>query len=245
MRILWVWLLILILPVTVMGEEVFHHDYVLEFILKREGGLNLHEPMSVGGKSYAGITQYSYQSWRRDQADMKHLPTDIEDLAGSLSHLGPMHPDHKDGSKHSGGVCLDVIKRFYYDYLERYNCWAIHRYLQLGYADFVILAGHPAIRTIQELAGVEADGVWGSKTSRAVVTLDTSIDIRSMRSGNFGWEIYLDFDYKKRVFFKSLLDRHPDRYRQGYADWIRRSDAIEAILKPILLGPNDEAGLIR
>lgn len=35
---------------------------VLDFILEKEAGLNLHDVHTVGGKSYAGITQKTWEA---------------------------------------------------------------------------------------------------------------------------------------------------------------------------------------
>ena len=40
------------------------HSKVLKLILESEGGLNEDEPAHVGGVSYAGITQKTYDAWQ-------------------------------------------------------------------------------------------------------------------------------------------------------------------------------------
>ena len=48
---------------------------ILDFILEKEAGLNLHDVHTVGGKSYAGITQKTWEAWRNRQDDKDNIPS--------------------------------------------------------------------------------------------------------------------------------------------------------------------------
>ena len=195
------------------GDGALSHGVILEFVLRSEGGLNVNEPKRVGGRSYAGITQQDWMEWRRMQADMDHLPGDVARLAGGNSDKGPLAD--KDAR-------LDLVKRFYYSYYARYHCWAVPEFLQLIFTDFSTIAGHRALELLQGILGVGVDGIWGTGTDFAVAQLAREIKDNSRR----GWQVFGEFDKRKRAYFEGLVRRDPGQYAGVYAGWIARSDAV-------------------
>ena len=197
------------------------HDFILEFILKEEQGLNLHEPADVGGKSYAGITQRSYDEWRLRQGDMMHLPTDVSELAGVSPDRSPLV---------DGAAQLAIVKRFYYDYLgDEYHAWKVPPALQLIYADFAVLSGHHAIKALQELLQgyrptnrkpLETDGIWGSRTDEAV----QGFILNGYGESGYAREIFWKYDLIKRRTLAKIAK--VNGLEQDFEGWTRRSDAI-------------------
>ena len=183
---------------------------VLDFILEQEAGLNRHD---VNGKTYAGITQQTWQMWRARQPDKHALPIDIESLAGSPIHVNPMK---------SQGARIDLIKRFYFDYFNEYNTWDVHHSLQLIYADMVVLSGHRAIYILQDLLAVDSDGVWGHQTDIAIRKLNRKLDSSVADQRRF----FGLFDSRKRAFLQGLIDRHPMTYGHYRDVWFSRADIV-------------------
>ena len=121
------------------------HDHALMFIIAHDESVN-------DANNYAGITQKKWEIWRSKQGDIRHLPRYVRELAGNPT-LNPLKDPKVD---------ITIIKRYYYDTLQRrWHAWDIHPALQLIYADFVTLVGREAVKEVQKLVGVEADGQWG------------------------------------------------------------------------------------
>ena len=178
------------------------HEHTLAFILHHEGGV------TRDGLTYAGITQRTWQAWRETQKDKAHLPKQVK-------HLSPN---------------ITVVKRFYYDYFHTWHAWDIHPALQLIYADFVVLSGSEAVREVQRLAGVQADGVWGYHTAQAVKKFNAELDKKNK------WKAFLEFDKMKREFFNTLATENPAKYKPSLLNWMKRSDDLKAYMEPILGG---------
>ena len=188
------------------------HDHTLKFILIHEGGV------TPDGLTYAGITQHTWESWREKQTDKAHLPKLVKNLAGNPKRNALDDPK----------ASTTVVKRFYYDYFHEWHAWDIHPVLQLIYADFVVLSGSEAVREVQKLAGVQADGVWGYHTAVAVKKFNANLDHKNK------WKTFQQFDKMKRSFFYSLAKRNPAKYAADLHSWIKRSDDLEAYMEPML-----------
>ena len=197
------------------------HDEALMFVIQHEGGLTK-EPAHVGGKSYAGITQNNWTEWRMQQGDAVHLPLEVEVLGGENPSASPLVEKTSN---------LAVIKRFYYDYYETYHVWDLHPSLQLAYCDGVTLTGHEAVRIIQRIVGVRADGKWGRGTARAVQAFNNRIDGDKDRQ----WTAFQMFDKLKRNFFNHLVVSNQDdkKYLKG---WFARSDDVLARTRGLIYG---------
>ena len=201
--------------------EYPNHDFILEFILKEEQGLNLSEPANVGGKSYAGITQRSYDQWRKRQGDMMHLPVDVSELAGTMPDRSPLVDD---------AAQLAIVKRFYYDYLGvEYHAWETPSVLQLIYADFAVLSGHHAIKALQLVLKeyqvkvsnpLGVDGIWGSHTAHVVNNF-----IKNGYDKVYARQVFDRYDAEKRKIFARIVKVNP-HLQKNLAGWLKRSDAI-------------------
>ena len=127
-------------------------EKIIDLILKSEGGLNEDEPSHVGGVSYAGITQKTYEAYKSRLPD--NAPHSVRDLVGNSK----------------------TIYNFYDLYLGDFHVWELPECLQYLHADFAVNAGSAAVKIIQELVGSDVDGVWGSGTSRDVASWKQRFD---------------------------------------------------------------------
>ena len=217
--------------------EYPNHDFILEFILKEEQGLNLSEPANVGGKSYAGITQRSYDQWRKRQGDMMHLPVDVSELAGTMPDRSPLVDD---------AAQLAIVKRFYYDYLgDEYHAWEAPPVLQLIYADFAVLSGHHAIKALQELVQgyqptnrtpLTIDGIWGSRTDETV----QGFILNGYGASGYAREIFGKYDLIKRRWLARIVKVNP-HLQKNLAGWLKRSDAIVESMQQYLPASRSES----
>ena len=175
---------------------------------------------------YAGITQKKWEIWRSKQGDIRHLPRYVRELAGN-PELNPLKDPKVD---------ITIIKRYYYDSLHRWHAWDIHPALQLIYADFVTLVGREAVKGIQKLVGVEADGQWGTGTADAVRAFNADFESKRSQNPDYAWKVFLDFDAQKRAVFQSLVKENPEKDDNDLQNWLKRSDALKTYMQPIFTG---------
>lgn len=204
---------------TNFSDIPIDHNHALVFIIRHEEGVN-------NVNTYAGITQKKWEIWRSKQGDIRHLPRYVGMLAGNPK----LHP-LKDPEAN-----IIVIKRFYYDSLHKWHAWDIHPALQLIYADFVTLVGREAVKEIQKLVGVEADGMWGDATAKAVKIFNVDLEAKRSQNPGYAWKIFLRFDTQKRSVFQSLAKKNPEKYASHLQSWLKRSDDLKTYMQPILTG---------
>ena len=179
---------------------------VLSLILKSEGGLNENEPAHVGGVSYAGITQQAWDVYCKKQSfDLPHSVRELED-------------------KH------DLVEEFYTDYFGKYHVWELPEFLQYIFADFVVNAGSAAVKIVQDLAGIEADGIWGSGTSRAVQSWAKEVESSLLTDPNIDNELITEFHNQKIEHYERLAEKNPGKYLKYLSGWKRRANNVIADL---------------
>ncbi len=193
------------------------HDHALVFIIAHEESVN-------DASNYAGITQKKWEIWRSKQGDIRHLPRYVRELAGN-PELNPLKDPKVD---------ITIIKRYYYDSLHRWHAWDIHPALQLIYADFVTLAGREAVKAVQKLVGVEADGQWGTGTADAVRTFNADFEAKRSQNPDYAWKVFLEFDAQKRAVFQSLAKKNPEKDDGDLQKWLKRSNALKTYMQPVL-----------
>ena len=176
-----------------------HHE-VLSLILEDEGGLNENEPVHVGGVSYAGITQQTYDGWCAPNNPVKS----VKDLAN--------HPD--------------LVHEFYEDYFTKYHVWELPECLQYIFADFVVNAGSAAVKIIQRFAGVDDDGIWGSGTSEAVLQWKLGVDKEIASDPNADNELITAFHEQKIQHYTFLATENPQKYGQYLSGWKQRANKV-------------------
>ncbi|MCY3739916.1 MAG: hypothetical protein OXH00_02730 [Candidatus Poribacteria bacterium] len=178
---------------------------VLSLILKSEGGLNEDEPAHVGGISYAGITQTTWDAYRVRNSG---LPKSVRDLAGQH----------------------DLVEAFYVDYFGKYHVWELPEFLQYIFADFVVNAGSAAVKIIQNMAGADVDGLWGSGTSRAVKAWKLHVETSLASDPNIDNELITEFHNYKIAHYERLAQLNPEKYARYLPGWKRRANKVLADL---------------
>ena len=185
-------------------------DNVVELILKSEGGLNENEPASVGGISYAGVTQKAYDAYLpRIRLDIPNAPDSVRDLETRPA----------------------IVHKFYDMYLETYHVWLLPEFLQFIYADFVVNAGAAAVKIIQKMAGVDADGVFGSGTKAAVFQWQREVEAQVAKDPSIDNDLILEFHNAKLDHYDRLVAANPDKFGKWLKGWQRRALDVLAELK--------------
>ena len=187
------------------------HSEVLNLILKSEGGLNENEPAHVGGVSYAGITQKTYDGWLAEYRSGTATPAANANPPPSVRDLSDRH---------------DVVSAFYTDYFERYHTWELPEFLQYIYADFVVNAGSAAVKIIQRMVEVDDDGAWGTGTSRAVHEWKTHVEDALASDPNVDNDLITQFHEQKLAHYNNLAEMNPAKFGQYLAGWKRRCNNV-------------------
>ena len=178
---------------------------VIDLILKSEGGLNEQEPESVGGVSYAGITQKAYAAY------FPHIQPHIPDAPASVR-----------GIVERG----DVIDAFYELYLSDFDVWILPDFLQYMYADFVVNAGGAAVKIVQRLSGCNADGVFGSGTRAAVIAWTEQVNARLATDESVDNSLIMEFHAQKLEHYDRLVAANPEKFGKFHKGWIRRANHV-------------------
>ena len=178
------------------------HSKVLKLILESEGGLNEDEPAHVGGVSYAGITQKTYQAWQ---------PPPGVDKPPTVRLL----QDYPQ-----------IVELFYINYFSKYHTWELPEFLQYMYADFVVNAGSAAVKIIQRLVGVDADGAWGKGTSAAVAEWKTGVEGALASDPHVDNNLITEFHEQKLSHYNQLAETNPDKYAKYLPGWKRRCNNV-------------------
>lgn len=153
---------------------------------KWEGG-QVDDPIDPGGRTNAGITQKSWNAWAKENSTVS---------AKDVFHLTE-----------------EEIKAFY---LCEYWLPIFGRHIESQpVADFLfsmaVLQGKKAaVRRMQRILGVVADGVMGSKTLAAINAFDSLALVRRYADAN-------------REFFASIISRKPSqaRFARGWENRIK------------------------
>ena len=180
------------------------HSAVLDLILASEGGLNTDEPAHVGGISYAGITQKTYEAWLTKPRKGLYAPANVKLLESNPK----------------------VVEAFYIDYFAKYHTWELPEFLQYIYADFVVNAGSAAVKIIQRIVEVDDDGAWGSGTSKAVDEWRTGAEKALVNDPNIDNELITKFHEQKLAHYNNLAETNPEKYARYLPGWKRRCNNV-------------------
>lgn len=204
-----------------------------ELLMNSEGGLNENEPASVGGVSYAGISQKTYDSWRQSaKCQIPNAPTKVKDLAGTA--IGTVYEKRNPleiPTEH--GVRVDVIKAFYVDYLEKSYIELLPECLQYIHMDFFVNAGYTANKVVQKIlgfSGKEVDGILG-RGSRAKLKEFTANFATELELNSYADNDLIDsYDNLKLEHYESLKEKNEDLYNANIRGWKVRANHVKAEL---------------
>ena len=127
-------------------------DEALRFTLGEEGGY-VDDPRDRGGVTNRGVTQVSYDSWRRSHG---LGPQDVRLMADS-----------------------EVRELYLEKFWEAGHCGELPPTLAVAHFDWCVNHGpYRALTTLQQTLGVTADGLWGETTASAAAKSAPSAYIR-------------------------------------------------------------------
>ena len=197
-----------------------------QMIMESEGGFNPNEPASVGGKSYAGITQKAYDEWLEKKAPAIPCPPNVEDLAGSAigtewEKRSPLViPDNEHWSYK---VRVDVIVAFYTDYFYMARLEVVPKCLRYIHADFFVNSKFNANKILQQMVdftGDDVDGILGPASREKIVELQGDED-----------DLIMEYHQLKLKHYHSIQEENRELYDKNIKGWIRRSNHILAQLE--------------
>ena len=205
----------------------------LKLVLKSEGGFTI-ESEDVGGSSYAGITQDSYQK--------EYLPVHghkFPDAPATVRELGGTSvddPDYKYASPldipEEHGVRVDIIQDFYENfYLPKSGADLLPECLQYIHSDFFVNARGKAVKIIQEWAGCrEVDGHLGPETRQKVAEWTEIQEDKIENDPYHDNELITAYDEAKRDHYTFLATENPEKYGENLRGWLARCDHVKAEL---------------
>lgn len=202
-------------------------------LLKSEGGLNEKEPAEVGGVSYAGITQKTYEAWLKTNKaqEINDAPPHVRDLAGTAigtkyEKMSPLEIPIEYG------VRIDVIKAFYTDYLQKSYTELLPECLQYMHMDFFVNAGFTANKIVQRFLGVDDDGIIGRKTRPQLIEFVNAFNEELEQDKYADNNLINQYDTEKRNHYQGLVDKNPEKYGGWLNGWLTRCDHVKAELAP-------------
>lgn len=166
-------------------------DTALAFTLPAEAGY-VNDPADSGGATNRGITQAVYDDWRDEQ---KRPRRTVELLTSAEA------ADIYQNRYWKAGHCADMPLRLAVVHFD----WCVNHGIQ------------GAIKTLQQVVGVEADGVWGPATAAAVAALpDASYAYINAR----------------RAWYTQRCQVKPDQAR-FITGWLARCDKLQRYVETL------------
>jgi lysozyme family protein len=136
-------------------------DAALDFTLRWEGGY-VNDPDDLGGATNRGVTQATYDAWRRRQG---LLPRDVRDIEA------------------------DELRAIYRTYWDAVRGDDVAPVVAAVLFDHAVNAGpERAIRLLQAVCGVAVDGIFGPLTMREVLSTrdrDLAATLTHARAGYY------------------------------------------------------------
>lgn len=180
-------------------------DKIIELIIGSEKGLNEQEPVSVGGVSYDGVTQKTYDAYLpRIRETVPQAPQSVRDL----------------------DTRPPIVEKFYELYLGDFHVWILPEFLQYIYGDFVVNAGAAAVKIIQRLAGCDVDGVFGPGTRAAVKAWAEQVNARLKNDASIDNDLIMEFHAQKLEHYDKLVAANPDKFGKWHKGWLRRANHV-------------------
>lgn len=164
-------------------------DKLVPFIKRWEGGF-VNDPDDLGGATNMGITLKTYEQYCKKKGYPK--PTILR-----LRNL-------------SEEQWKDILKIFYWDKFKGDEI-ASQSVANIC-VDWLWCSGIVAIKRVQALVGVEADGIAGNKTIRAI-------------NSRSGLPLFGEIKQIRKKYIEEICARRPKnkRFRKG---WLNRLDAM-------------------
>ena len=198
-------------------------------IMQSEGGLNLKEPESVGGKSYGGISQKALGDWREKRCQITDAPYQVEDLAGTAT--GTEHENKNPFDIPVGfSVRCDVIEAFYTDYFKNAHLELLPECLKYMHADFFVNAGYGANKILQRMIGFvdenDVDGILGPASRAKISELKAGIEADLADNPTADDDAITEYHSLKLEHYEAINDRNHDLYEANIKGWRKRAQHV-------------------
>lgn len=189
-------------------------------IMKSEGGLNRNEPASVGGISYAGISQKTFYDWfDAGKCQIEDAPRKVVELAGDAigtewEKASPLEIPA------AYGVRVDVIVAFYQDYFSMARLDVVPEALRYMHADFFTNAMYTANKVLQRMCGFQGksvDGILGPASREYIGQLDETFD---------NDDLIMGYHDEKLKHYESIKETNPALYDTNIKGWRKRAQHI-------------------
>ena len=197
-------------------------------IMKSEGGLNTKEPKSVGGKSYAGIAQKTYEAWKAKKCQIEDAPSQVEELAGKA--LGTEYEKKNPFDiPEEYEVRTDVIRAFYQDYFTPAQVQMLPVCLQYIHMDFFVNSYSSANKIIQRILGFEGkdvDGVLGRGSKAKLEEFTQKFETELENDSHLDNDLIEKYHQLKLEHYESLKEKNPELYKENIKGWKRRAQHV-------------------
>ena len=162
---------------------------LVPFVRKWEGGWS-HDPSDPGGATMCGVTMVTYTLYRQAKGAPKPTISDLRALTDE--------------------EWMEIFKTYFWDACRGDEIRS--QRVAEALVDWYWCSGTVAMRKVQELLGVEVDGIVGAVTLSAI----------NEQGGGLSTEIH----QSRKKFLVNLCHRNPalQKYRRG---WLRRVEALE------------------
>lgn len=200
-------------------------------IMKSEGGFNPNEPASVGGKSYAGISQATYTEWCREHSTFVDAPAEVEELAGTALGTEWEKKSPLDIPTQYG-VRVDVIMAFYRDYFKNARLDIVPECLGYIHADFYTNARYTANKVLQKMVGFEGkavDGILGSASRQKIGEMREKLAMDMSVNSTADDDLILRYHELKLEHYESL--QGTEVYTKSIRGWKKRAQHVLAELE--------------
>jgi len=187
-------------------ETTTRFDRAVALVLKKEGGYQKH-PKDSGNYNSAG----------------RLVGTNLGIAAPTYERYLKRPPSEQDMRTLTVETAKDIYRRLYWDAIRADVIDS--EALAISVFDWYVNAGNPAIRYLQRIAGVKADGKMGPVTMRAVNEYIRTVGEKE------ALRIYTE--YRER-FYRDLVTKRPSN-KVFLAGWLARVRKVYEYVKKFIL----------
>jgi lysozyme family protein len=175
-----------------------HFDKIYKFVRQREGGY-ANVPGDAGGETYAGISRVNFPD-----DEIWFWLDKLKEVVG-VSH-NQVFPELEH-----------FVRRFYEALYKKYRIDDIHdEGVAMAIFDYIVHSGTTAVKRIQRLLGVDADGIIGPVTINAINTANKN-------------KLISDVLADREQLFREIIQRKPSQEKFA-AGWANRLSALKTLI---------------
>ena len=209
-------------------------------IMKSEGGLNLHEPDSVGSVSYGGISQLEFGDWRKKKCQIDDAPDDVKELSGSVIGTEWEKKSPLEAPK-MYNIRVDVITAFYEDYFKMAKLEVLPECLKYIHADFFVNSKFNANKILQKLIGFtekDVDGILGPASRSKLSDMKEQLESKLESDSEADDDLIMKYHDHKIMHYESLKEVNLDLYTTNIKGWRKRAQHVLAELEDYFVDEN-------